>query len=97
MAEQSGGVTNNEAESRYELDVEGQMAVLGYHRRGGTIYLTHTEVPEALEGKGIGSRIVKHALDQARASGEKVAPWCPFVRAYIDRHPEYEELVAPEE
>lgn len=97
MAEQSGGVTNNEGESRYELDVQGQMAVLGYHRRGSTIYLTHTEVPEALEGKGIGSRIVKHALDQARASGEKVAPWCPFVRAYIDRHPEYEELVAPEE
>lgn len=97
MAEQSGGVTDNAGESRYELDVEGQMAVLSYHRRGGTLYLTHTEVPQELEGKGIGSRIVKHALDQARAAGEKVAPWCPFVRAYIDRHSEYEEMVAPEE
>lgn len=94
MAEQSGGVTDNAAQSRYELDADGQRAVLSYERKGGTIYLTHTEVPEALEGQGIGSRIVKHALDQARAAGEKVAPWCPFVRAYIDRHPEYEDLVA---
>lgn len=91
------GVTDNADEGRYELSVDGQMAVLGYHRRGDTIFLTHTEVPEALEGQGIGSRIVKHALDTARAAGEKVAPWCPFVRAYIDRHPEYEEIVSAEE
>lgn len=96
MAEQSGGVTDNAGESRFEMNVEGQTAMLAYDRRDGVLYLTHTEVPEALEGKGIGSRIVKHALDQARAAGEKVAPWCPFVRAYIDRHPEYGELVAEE-
>lgn len=89
-----GSVVHNAEKSQYELSVEGGQAVLGYNRKGGTIYLTHTEVPEALEGQGIGSRIVKHALDQARADGVKVAPWCPFVRAYIDRHPEYEELVA---
>jgi uncharacterized protein len=94
MAEQSGGVRDNPAEGRYELDVDGKTAVLGYNRKGGIIYMTHTEVPEELEGQGIGGRIVKHALDKARADGEKVAPWCPFVRAYIDRHPEYEELVA---
>jgi uncharacterized protein len=97
MAEQSGGVTDNAAESRYELGAGGQTARLSYDRTGGTIYLTHTEVPEELEGQGIGSRIVKHALDQARADGLKVAPWCPFVRAYIDRHPEYQDLVAEEE
>jgi predicted GNAT family acetyltransferase len=96
MAEQSGGVTDNAAQSRYELGVDGQQAVLAYERKGGTVYLTHTEVPESLEGQGIGSRIVKHALDQARAAGETVAPWCPFVRAYIDRHPEYADLVAAE-
>ncbi len=95
MADESGGVTDNTAESRYELGVGGKTAVLGYERKGGTIYLTHTEVPEELEGQGIGSRLVKHVLDKARADGEKVAPWCPFVRTYIDRHPEYEDLVAP--
>lgn len=93
MAEQSG-VTDNAAESRYEMDVQGKKAVLGYNRKDGVLYLTHTEVPEELEGQGIGSRLVKHVLDDARANGEKVAPWCPFVRAYIDRHPEYEEIVA---
>ena len=94
MADESGGVVDNADESRYELDVQGQKAVLGYHRKDGVLYLTHTEVPEALEGQGIGSRLVKHVLDKARADGEKVAPWCPFVRAYIDRHAEYEEIVA---
>jgi predicted GNAT family acetyltransferase len=97
MAEQSGGVTDNQDQGRYELGVDGKTAMLAYHRKDGTIYLTHTEVPEAMEGQGIGSRIVKHALDAARAAGEKVAPWCPFVRAYIDRHPEYEDLVAESE
>lgn len=96
MADASG-VTDNADESRYELNVDGHVATLAYHRRGGILYLTHTEVPEALEGRGVGSRIVKHALDTARAAGEKVAPWCPFVRAYIRRHPEYEEIVAAEE
>jgi predicted GNAT family acetyltransferase len=89
-----GTVVDNEAQGRYEMDVGGKTAVLGYNRKGGTIFLTHTEVPEELEGQGIGSKIVKHVLDKARADGEKVAPWCPFVRAYIDRHPEYEDLVA---
>lgn len=97
MAQQTGGVTDNTAESRYELAVDGDMAVLSYDRRDGVVYMTHTEVPAEKEGEGIGSRIVKHALEQARANGEKVAPWCPFVRAYIDRHPEYQDMVAPSE
>lgn len=91
------GVVDNADEGRYELGVDGQTAMLAYHRREGTIYLTHTEVPEALEGQGIGSRIVKHALDKARADGETVAPWCPFVRAYVERHPEYADIVAQDE
>ena len=96
MAQQSG-VVDNTAQQRYELEVDGKTAMLAYDRKGGTIYLTHTEVPEELEGQGIGSRIVKHALDAARAEGVKVAPWCPFVRGYIDKHPEYEDLVAEDE
>lgn len=93
MAQEQGGVTNNEQQSRYELEVDGGTAVLQYMERDGALYLTHTEVPPELEGQGIGGRIVKHALDDARGRGMKVAPWCPFVRAYVDRHPEYKELV----
>ena len=93
MADEQGGVTDNADQSRFELAVDGQTAVLQYTEREGALYLTHTEVPPELEGQGIGSRIVKHALEQAKSRGVKAAPWCPFVRAYIDRHPEYEPLV----
>ena len=93
MADDQGGVTENAAQSRFELQVEGQTAVLQYMERDGAMYLTHTEVPPEMEGRGIGSRIVKHALDQAKSRGMKVAPWCPFVAAYIKRHPEYQEIV----
>lgn len=88
-----GTVTDNKQQSRFELAVDGGTAVLQYMERDGALYLTHTEVPPELEGKGIGSRIVKHALEEARGRGVKVAPWCPFVRAYIERHPEYQSLV----
>ena len=91
------GVRDNADQNRFELEVDGKTAVLQYMRRGETLYLTHTEVPPELEGKGIGSRIVKHALEDARSRGVKVAPWCPFVRAYIDRHPDYKPLVLEEE
>jgi uncharacterized protein len=93
MADEQSGVTDNAQQSRFEMTVDGQTALLQYMERDGALYLTHTEVPTELEGRGIGSRIVKHALEQARSRGMKVAPWCAFVRAYIDRHPEYEELV----
>ena len=94
MAENAGGVVDNQAAGRYELAVDGGTAVLSYMRDGNTLRLTHTEVPPELEGQGIGSRLVKHVLDRARADGLKVAPWCPFVHDYIDEHPEYRDLVA---
>lgn len=94
MAGDQDGVTNNAQLGRYELPVEGETAILQYTQRDGTLYLTHTEVPQRLRGRGIGSRIVKHALDDARGRGVKVAPSCPFVRDYVDRHPEYRPLVA---
>jgi predicted GNAT family acetyltransferase len=97
MAQEQGGITDNKQQSRYELEVEGGTAVLQYMERDGALYLTHTEVPPELEGQGIGGRIVKHALDDARSRGVKVAPWCPFVRAYVERHPEYKEIVLEEE
>lgn len=93
MAQEQGGITDNKQQSRYELPVEGGTAVLQYMERDGALYLTHTEVPPELEGQGIGGRIVRHALDEAKRRGMKVTPQCPFVRAYVERHPEYKPLV----
>ena len=87
-------VINNEAEHRYELEVDGQLAIAEYRLRPGRISFTHTEVPDALEGRGIGKRLVKAALDDARAHGLKVVPICPFVKHYIDTHPEEQDLLA---
>ncbi|HEX2764647.1 MAG TPA: GNAT family N-acetyltransferase [Allosphingosinicella sp.] len=87
-------VTNNEAEHRYELAVEGGTALAAYRLRDDRITFTHTEVPEALEGKGIGSALIKGALADVRERGLKVIPACAFVRAYIERHEEEQDLLA---
>lgn len=87
-------VRNNEAEHRYELEVDGEVAIAEYRLRPGRISFTHTEVPDALEGRGIGKKLVKAALDDARARGLKVVPICPFVKHYIDAHPEERDLLA---
>ena len=87
-------VVDNRDANRFELRVDGRLAVAAYERRGGTITFTHTIVPPALEGRGIGSRLVKTALEQAQAEGLKVVPQCPFVRAYIERHAEFKNLLA---
>jgi len=63
-----------------------------YVREPGRVIFTHTEVDPAFEGRGVGSALVVGALDQVRASGERVVPLCPFVKAYIARHPAYEDL-----
>lgn len=89
-----GEVRNNEAEHRYELEVEGQLALAAYRLGDGRITFTHTEVPDALEGRGIGTRLVEAALDDARAQGLKVVPACPFVKHYMDKHPETQGLLA---
>ncbi len=86
-------VQNNTAKHRYELEVERHIAASYYELSGDVITFTHTEVPKELEGKGIGSRLVKGALDQVRADGLKVVPRCPFVKSYIGKHPEYTDLV----
>ena len=88
-------VTNNEAQQRYEVQVDGSLAVVQYERRGNEIVLLHTDVPEALEGRGVGSALARSALEDARARDLTVVPVCPFVSAYIRKHPEYLALVAP--
>jgi predicted GNAT family acetyltransferase/glutaredoxin len=83
-------------ESRYELRLGGQLVGLAaYRRRDGRISFTHTEVDESLEGKGFGSKLAAEALDDVRRQGLVVAPLCPFIARFIERHPEYEDLVAP--
>ena len=90
MAEQ---VTDNRAEAEFELVVDGYRAIAAYQREEGTIVFTHTVVPKAIEGRGVASKLIRAALDSARDQGLKVVPQCPFVRAYIERHPEYRDLL----
>jgi predicted GNAT family acetyltransferase len=87
-------VRDNRAEQEFELDVEGHRAIAAYQREGGTITFTHTLVPKAIEGRGVASKLIRAALDAARDEGLKVIPQCPFVAAYIERHPEYRGLLA---
>lgn len=87
-------VHDNRAEQEFELDTPEGRAIAAYQREGDRIVFTHTEVPRALEGQGIGSRLVRAALDSARDQGLRVVPQCPFVRAFIERHSEYRDLLA---
>jgi len=86
-------VRDNAALNRFELDVDGGMAVAYYRAAPGRVTITHTEVPTALRGRGIGSVLVKGALDLAHAQGLKVVSRCPFVSAYLGKHPEYNDLL----
>ena len=86
-------VRNNESESRFEHEVEGQLSVIEYETAPGKIIFTHTEVPEALSGRGIAKEMVAAALQHARDKKLRVVPLCSYVAKYIDRHPEYKDLV----
>lgn len=87
-------VTDNPAQSRFEMPVEGKIAFVAYRRGDGVIFLNHAEVPMELEGRGIGSELARATLDHVRAEGLKVVPRCGFIAAFIRRHPEYQDLVA---
>lgn len=86
-------VVNNKTQHRYELTVDGHIAATYYEIAGGVITFVHTEVPPELGGKGVGSRLIKGALDQVRVDGLKVIAQCPFVKAYIGKNPEYADLL----
>lgn len=90
----NGSVTDNAAESRYELAVDGATAIAQYQLRDGTLVFTHTEVPESLSGRGVGSALARGALDAARARGLPVVAQCRFIAGYIQKHPEYQDLLA---
>jgi predicted GNAT family acetyltransferase len=88
-------VRDNPALKRFEIELEGGTAFVTYSRSAGVVTLLHAEVPAALEGRGHGSELVRQTLELVRAAGNKVIPYCPFIEAYIRRHPEYEDLRAP--
>jgi predicted GNAT family acetyltransferase len=89
----SDTVRNNQALSRFELDLNGYVAVAYYELKPGVITFKHTEVPPELSGHGIGSKLVRGALEAARAQGLKVVARCPFVAAYMAKHPEFNDLL----
>ena len=91
--DQTIAVRDNPAESRYEAIVDGRVAMAQYRLAGDHITFIHTEVPVELEGRGIASQLARYALDDARRRGLRVIPICPFISAYIRRHPEYDDIV----
>lgn len=87
-------VRDNDARHRYELLVDDEaVGELIYRARDDVVTLIHTEIEPEYEGHGLGEQLVAHALDDIRARGLRIVPLCPFVGAYLRRHPEYEDLV----
>jgi predicted GNAT family acetyltransferase len=88
-------VTANDDEGRYEITVDGESAGFTEFRLDGEVAtFTHTEVGSQFEGQGVASELIKEALADVRRRGWKVIPKCPFVREYIEKHPDYQDLLA---
>jgi predicted GNAT family acetyltransferase len=90
-------VRHDESESRYTALVDGEVAgFAAYRLSDGLVVFTHTEVDPAYEGHGVGSVLAREALDDVRRDGSrKVVPLCPFIKEWISRHPDYQDLVDP--
>jgi len=86
-------ITERGGERRFSTTVDGHEAYLSFAEGGTRINLLHTFVPPELEGRGIAGQLARHGLEYARERGLRVVPDCPYVRSYIERHPEYQDLV----
>jgi uncharacterized protein len=86
-------IIHNTEHKRFEVHLDSYTAELNYHLAGNTIVFTHTGVPAALEGRGIGSMLVKTGLEYAKHNSLKVRALCWFVDGYIQRHSEYQDLI----
>ena len=94
MSEPQISVADAPERGQFEITVDGRPAgFAAYQRLGKVIAFTHTEVDDSFEGHGLGSRLVSFALDSVREQGLDVLPYCPFVRSWIERHPDYVDLV----
>jgi predicted GNAT family acetyltransferase len=85
---------NNEADHEFEMIVDGSRAFIDYLQRGDTFLLIHTEVPEALQGHGLAAALVEKTFRYLEANGFKMRPYCEYVQAYLQRHHEWERLLA---
>lgn len=88
-----GAVRDDPEAGRFEVTVDGKTAWLEYARGPHRLVLLHTEVPPALEGRGLAGRLARHAFERARQEGLEVVPECPFQRSWLERHPEYHDLL----
>jgi predicted GNAT family acetyltransferase len=86
-------VRDNKTKSRFELDVEGGVAFANYRLVPSAVIITHTETPRELRGQGVASELVRGALELIRADGSKVVAGCGFVVDYLNKHPEFSDLV----
>ncbi|GAA3786133.1 GNAT family N-acetyltransferase [Micromonospora maritima] len=87
-------VEENAAKHRFEILVDDALAgFTAYLPRGEVLVFTHTEVDDRFQGQGVGAALMKGTLDQVRARGGRVVPRCPFMAAFIERHPDYADLV----
>jgi hypothetical protein len=89
-------VVHNAAASRFEVHVDGLLCRADYRTDGKVMRMIHTEVPVALEGRGIAAALVRAAFDHASAQGLKIAPHCSYVRVFMRRHPDTHALLAPD-
>lgn len=85
-------VVHNKEKKRFEIVIGDQVAMVKYFLGSGEIIFTHTEVPEAFEGQGVAGKIAKAAIEYAKAEGLRIRPMCPYIAAYIQRHPEYQSI-----
>jgi predicted GNAT family acetyltransferase len=88
-------IVNNTEASRFEVELDGHLAICDYKRQGDTLVMPHTVVPPELGGRGIAAALVAAALDWARSEGLRVRPTCSYVAAYMQRHAETQDLLAP--
>jgi predicted GNAT family acetyltransferase len=88
-------VRDNPASKRYEIHADGELAgYVTYRERANTIELVHTQVEDAFGGKGVGSTLVQRTLDDIRSRGLELIPTCSFVKSFLERHAEYQDLAA---
>ena len=94
MSELKLTLEDNQESKQYQVEIEGLFPRIEYIKtKDDKIYLTHTEVPRSLEGRGIGSEIIRLALEDIKKQDLTLIPLCPFVASYIKKHPEWRELV----
>ena len=86
-------VVERPEQNRFEMALDGGTALVAYQREGSRLVLLHTEVPQALSGQGVGSRLAKGVFELIRASGRKAVLRCPFLQAWAAKHPEYDDIV----